>query len=150
MVFLALWGNVMWRGLPVGAAGSQWSFQLFLLVSAVIFFCSRAACIPHGDAVCEDTLNGRSVECHQQLPIRTVSPEHSEEVESLLCSLDGCCDVRRPREVLRDVDAQEYKCVHPFHTFPIDVERGLVCVAIPSKVQYYFLCFCGVQYQVVH
>ncbi len=51
-------------------------------------------------------------------------------------------------EVCWDDCAQEYECLNPLYTVSIDVEGSRVC-PVPSKIKDDFLCFGGVNCQVV-
>ena len=69
--------------------------------------CCCAPSVPHCDTVRQDALHGGSVEEYEQLLLQAVSPEHPQEMETLL-SLLHSLGVTRPGEVVHDVDAQEF------------------------------------------
>ena len=80
--------------------------------------------------------------------LSVIPPEHSEEVDSLLCSLDGHRGVGSPGEVLGDEDSQEFEGLYPLHADLIyAVGPGQRCIS-PEVLDDLF-GFCGVQWEVV-
>ena len=71
-LFWFCWGSGTWRCPSERAEGSQWFILPFWRPSAELFFfliCSRAAFVPHGDAVHQQNLDRRPVKRHHQLPL---------------------------------------------------------------------------------
>ncbi|KAF7646080.1 hypothetical protein LDENG_00193920, partial [Lucifuga dentata] len=85
---------------------------------------------------------------HQEFLLEVVIPEHSQEIQSLLCLPNSCCGVNAPGQVILYVDAQEPKPGDPLYTVPTD-EQGLHVHCFPPEVHYHLLCLCGVQDQVI-
>lgn len=75
------------------------------------------------------------VKGHQYIALQVVSPEHSEEVESLLCFFNDRCGVGGPGEVIRDAGSQESESSNPLQIVPADEEWDQVDTA-SSEVQY--------------
>ena len=114
----------------------------------LLAFCLSAAGEPHHDAVRQNGLNGGAVEGHCQFLANVVLPEHSQEVQALLCLFNDSCGVCRPGEVGRAHGAQEGEGVEPLYAVSVDVEWVQICPVL-SEVQNDLLGLCCVQSQVV-
>ena len=111
--------------------------------------CHCAAGEPHTHTVSQDSLYGATIEGHQQFFNEEVIPEYSQEVQSLLCLLDGGRGVDAPGEDLLCVDTQIAEVCHPFHLFSPDEQGPSDCFAFPPEVYDQLLGLGGVQDQVV-
>lgn len=102
-------------------------------------FCRGAVCVPCCEAVCKYALNGCLLDGHQQLPLGVVPPEHSQEIESLLCFLHCCSCVGCPGKVPGYEDSQGYKGLHPYNRSNERAKSHCTHVA-PTYMN--SLCFC--------
>ncbi len=78
-------------------------------------FASGAVSKPGGDAAGQDALHSAGVEGSEDAGVRSKLPQPSQEEEALMCLLQHCVCVRRPCEILCDVNAEELKAVYPLH-----------------------------------
>ena len=78
-----------------------------------------------------------------QLLLQVVSPEHPQEMDTLLSLLHYSLCVSRLGEVVCDVDAQEFEGVNPFNAVLVYDQRGQFRAAF-TEVQDELFCFCGV------
>lgn len=74
-----------------------------------MYVSSSLAHVPHSDGESQHTLNCGVIVGDQQPLLQSVSPEESQEVETLLGFLDHFVGVGCPFEVLRDVGSEEFE-----------------------------------------
>ncbi len=86
---------------------------------------SGAVSKPGGDTAGQDALHSAGVEGPEDSGARSKLPQPSQEEETLMCLLQHCICVRRPCEILGDVNAEELKAAHPLHRCLVD---GYGCV----------------------
>ncbi|KAI4878000.1 hypothetical protein NFI96_012190, partial [Prochilodus magdalenae] len=94
------------------------------------------------DAAAQDALHSPSVEHGEDWRRKMRFPQSPQEVEALLGFLGYGAGVEGPREVLRDVDAEELCALDYFHSRAIDVQMGGVA-SHSSKVNNHLFSFEG-------
>ncbi len=101
-----------------------------------------------GDAAGQDALHSAGVEGSEDSGARSKLPQPSQEEEVLMCLLQHCICVRRPCEILGDVNAEELKAVNPLHRCLVDGD-GYVFSALSPVIHHQLLGLVDVEREVV-
>ncbi len=99
---------------------------------------SGAVSKPGGDAAGQDALHSAGVEGSEDSGARSKLPQPSQEEETLMCLLQHCICVRRPCDILGDVNAEELKAVYPLHRCLVNSD-GCVFSALSPVIHHQLL-----------